>query len=314
MADGSVRDPPAYTPPEAAAALVAGPHQRNSFDVLRLSAALLVLVGHAYALLHWSAPRLLDQSIHRIGLYVFFFISGYLIAASWRAQPGLVAFAIKRVLRIMPALVVVVVATALILGPLVTSDPGYLQRPQTWVYLVRNALLLTGGDLPGVFLDNPQAGSVNGSLWTLPIEALLYTLTPLLMRARLWQASLFAVALFFTGWFYDGYLSNHIAVASWFLVGHLAYRLRVPPPNWPPLRLPVDLSYGLYLTSFPVQQTLIMAFPALHPLQLAAWSLAICVVLAWMLWAFVEQPAKRLRAPLIAWSAGPGALAPRPAP
>ena len=98
------------------------------------------------------------------------------------------------------------------------------------------------------------------------------------------------------------------------LVDHLAYRLRVPPPRWPPLRLPVDLSYGLYLTSFPVQQTLIMVFPALHPLQLAASSLAICTGLAWMLWTFVEQPAKRLRAPLIAWFGEPGALAPRPAP
>ena len=34
-------------------------------------------------------------------------------------------------------------------------------------------------DLPGVFVDNPYPGSVNGSLWTLPIELVCFLLLPI---------------------------------------------------------------------------------------------------------------------------------------
>jgi peptidoglycan/LPS O-acetylase OafA/YrhL len=65
-----------------------------------------------------------------------------------------------------------------------------------------------------------------------------------------------------------------------------------------PLRLPhrVDLSYGMYIWAFPIQQ-LIMLFGLgwLSPWVTAVIAFTIVVPLAWLSWTFVESPALRLR-------------------
>ena len=69
--------------------------------------------------------------------------------------------------------------TALVIGPLVSIlAPGdYFSAQQTWGYIVNNAGLYTlQHQLPGVFVDNPWPWSVNGSIWTLPMEMLGYAL------------------------------------------------------------------------------------------------------------------------------------------
>ena len=104
---------------------------------------------------------------------MFFVISGFLIAASLeRNSAG--GYLLARALRILPALVACVGLSVLVLGPLLTTDTGYWRSPLTWDYLWVNASLWSSRYfLPGVFEGLPNA-AINGSLWTLPLEARLY--------------------------------------------------------------------------------------------------------------------------------------------
>lgn len=154
--------------------------RENNFDFLRFFAASLVLLVHSYPL----AGRRPDEPIELLTGYenggefavaIFFVISGYLITSSWIASSSARSFMIKRALRVFPALVLAVLLSAFVIGPLVTegSMTSYLSSPVTWTYL-QNILLVTRFELPGVFSQNIYPNVVNGSLWTLPLEVLMY--------------------------------------------------------------------------------------------------------------------------------------------
>jgi peptidoglycan/LPS O-acetylase OafA/YrhL len=153
--------------------------RRNNFELLRLVAAGLVFVGHAFLFASGGTTVAVGRmSLGALGVAMFFAISGFLIAQSWRSDPRLGAFAWKRLLRIMPALWVMLLVTTYGIGPLFSelSLGAYLTAPDTHSYLAGNAALRTGGSLPGVFGGQP----VNGSLWTLPTEVTAYAMLALL--------------------------------------------------------------------------------------------------------------------------------------
>ena len=112
----------------------------NAFDVLRLLGATLVLVSHSFALVGLAEPHLGHSSFGAIGVEVFFAISGFLITASWLSEPRLRAFLVKRALRILPALFVTVLASAFLLGPLVSdlSPISYFSSVAPDKYVVQN--------------------------------------------------------------------------------------------------------------------------------------------------------------------------------
>jgi peptidoglycan/LPS O-acetylase OafA/YrhL len=153
----------------------------NNFDVLRLVAATLVLLSHCYPLTGHPEPfaELTGVTLGEVGVVMFFAMSGFLIAKSWTDEPAPGRYFVKRGLRLLPALVVAVAFTTLVIGPLFTELPlsEYFTDPATWFYLVRASLLVTiAGQLPGVFEDNVYPEAVNGSLWTLPLEAGCYVM------------------------------------------------------------------------------------------------------------------------------------------
>ncbi len=337
----------------------------NNFDVLRLAAAALVLCSHSFVLTGHSEPRIGELALGTLGVVVFFGISGFLIARSWTLRPSLRAFTIKRGLRIVPGFVLALVACAYVLGPIVTTQsPGsYLTSLEPVTYVLRNLLsVVTGGlaggvvyDLPGVFGSNPFPDSVNGSLWTLPVEVDAYAMVavlgligllargmmgvalaglallaidgagvtlPLLtrvMEARPESALLmtaFAVASVLWGMRDRVPLRVDLALAGiavWALaqytpLGDVASALVFPyavlvaayrSPAW--LGRSVrhgDVSYGLYVLAFPVQQAIVAAWgggdvPSAGVLTLIA--LPITYVLAFASWRLVESPALRLK-------------------
>lgn len=155
----------------------------NNFDLLRLLAATFVVFAHSFDLLAAPEPlmRTLGVSWGDIGVVIFFAISGFLVARSWVGEPRLLPFALKRALRLFPGLVVVLLLSALVLGPLVTVAPlhAYLSDPGTKAYVLNNLALQSNWDLPGVFGHNVYPLAVNGSLWTLPLEVKAYTFVAL---------------------------------------------------------------------------------------------------------------------------------------
>ena len=152
-----------------------GSRSSNLFDVLRIVAAALVIVGHAWPLTGTGGvPTYAGIRIHHLGVYVFFAISGFLLATSWERQREAVPFFARRCLRIFPALILVVLVTLAVIGPWATtlSASAYWTSSETWSYL-QNVILLGRYDLPGVFETNPES-AVNGSLWSLGVEFSCY--------------------------------------------------------------------------------------------------------------------------------------------
>jgi peptidoglycan/LPS O-acetylase OafA/YrhL len=172
------------------------------FDVIRLLAALMVIFSHAFTTTGHHEP----QPIHlgqlgvtwgHIGVAIFFVTSGFLVTESWRRRPGAGGYALKRVLRIWPAFLMMIALSVFVVGPIVTdrSLHSYFTSPQTWGYLLHNAVMSPITFLlPGVFRHQPLSG-VNGSLWTLPFEVLAYVGLLLLAVSRLLRTWVLAVLL-----------------------------------------------------------------------------------------------------------------------
>ena len=211
---------------------------RNSFDFLRLLAAAFVLVSHGLGLWDGRNDPFANltglTTLGTIGVAIFFAISGYWVTASWQNARSLEVFAANRALRLFPALIICVLLTVFVLGPAMTTLPlaDYFSMRETWSYLT-NAFLRLKWTLPGVFASNPHPFSVNGSLWTLPIEALAYCGLALLGLARLmdWRVTLaLTLALLFLLQSFAGHsLWPTLVVPGWSSVAMAeATKLAVP--------------------------------------------------------------------------------------
>ncbi len=148
----------------------------NNWDSLRLLAAWLVIFSHSFGMMGVNDPvyRLTNGVIPggQLGVYVFFIISGYFISQSWVRKPDAFVYFRNRILRIFPGLIVVVILTVFIFGPLLStfSVSDYFKNPMTFQYLWNISLWKTAFILPGVF----NGRLVNAPLWTLFFEFLMY--------------------------------------------------------------------------------------------------------------------------------------------
>lgn len=62
-----------------------------------------------------------------------------------------------------------------------------------------------------------------------------------------------------------------------------------------------DISYGIYILAFPIQQTIQLLVPGIQPLELFILALLLTVPLAILSWQVVERPSLAFRNPLVAW-------------
>ena len=154
----------------------------NNFNLIRMVAASAVLVSHAFPITLGSGAAepleaLLDRSLGSLAVMIFFAISGFLIARSFDRSPRLADWLAARIMRLFPGLLVVLLLTAFVLGPLVTVLPPevYFRDPTVGTYVLRNLVLVSQQyGLPGVFETLPFPEAINGSLWTLFYEVLCY--------------------------------------------------------------------------------------------------------------------------------------------
>lgn len=149
-------------------------HQ-NNFDFIRFLAASYVIVNHSYALVgdKWIVSEFFAGNV---AVAIFFLISGYLISGSAISSRSIKNYSWKRFLRIYPGLFVVVFLTVFVLGPLLsTLKPlDYFLEKETYLYLITVSVFKTYHNLPGVFESNIGGAGVNGSLWTLVYELIVY--------------------------------------------------------------------------------------------------------------------------------------------
>ncbi|WP_438826802.1 acyltransferase family protein [Pseudomonas lopnurensis] len=221
----------------------------NNFDFLRFFAASLVVVGHSY----WLSGRGMVEPVRLfsgsydtadIAVHLFFVMSGFLIAGSWLNSRSALDFAAKRALRIFPALIVAVLFSVLVVGPLATNLPlgQYLSSGKTFGYL-GNMALFTQFHLPGVFTANPFPDTVNGSVWTLPYETLMYATVLLLGLLKLFggRVALLVLLVLFAVHFYlipgldlqNDLLWKFTRLGIFFYFGMVLYLYRwYVPWNW----------------------------------------------------------------------------------
>jgi len=155
---------------------------RNNLDCLRLILASIVVLFHVHALTNLSAFAFLGRycSPH-FAVRAFFVISGFLIYRSYVRSSSIGSYFEKRVRRIYPAYVAVIIFAALALCPMSTQPPIQYFGFGFWKYLGANLLFLNflAPSLPGVFTSN-GISAVNGALWTLKIEVVFYLFVPVL--------------------------------------------------------------------------------------------------------------------------------------
>ena len=109
----------------------------DNLTALRWMAASMVLFGHAFVFLGLPEPMFMQWlPMGPLGVYIFFSISGYLVAQSWERDPSVIRFLIRRLLRIFPGLFVCTILSVLVLGPLLTevSQAEYWSSPHTRGY------------------------------------------------------------------------------------------------------------------------------------------------------------------------------------
>lgn len=155
--------------------------RNNNFDALRVLAAATVIYGHAHVLAAAPAVTVFGNAVESLAVKIFFVISGFLIAQSWVADANAFRYLAKRSLRIFPGLILLLVFTILVIGPAVTTltvDQYFSQGAALWQYASYNLALFPAYSLPGVFSGNVTP-AVNGSLWSLPVEFLMYLVFPL---------------------------------------------------------------------------------------------------------------------------------------
>ena len=161
----------------------------NNFDFLRLVLASAVIISHSYPLTaHKEFLVILTHGQIDFGFLSvngFFTLSGYFIFLSLQRSKTATNYFWKRILRLYPALFVLMAFTLFIAFIVNTGAHNW--------DIVKNFRKYASGclslyrvrfDIAGVFENNPYKAAVNGSLWTLSYEFSMYMLLLVLFYVR----------------------------------------------------------------------------------------------------------------------------------
>lgn len=321
----------------------------NNIDIFRVIAATLVIYGHSYALLpnveynDIIQKFLLFDYSGSIAVKIFFFLSGLVVTNSLLAKKDAIDFIIARFFRIFPALLVVLILMAFIIGPILStlSASDYFSYTMPFYYVSYGFIMDIQYHLPGVFNEN-RIHVINGSLWTIPFEVFCYLFLFSLFLIGVMKNRLL-MTLFFTLIIVDQLSGSSILftwipqkpdvtllapcfafgaiLAAWkdkvkidlkltlglILISILMFQSTYNyyyfyiavfistlyiSGNKLVLKLKprFDISYGIYLWGWPVQQIIISLYPEQSAEFNQITSIAICFVISYASWKLVERP------------------------
>ena len=157
---------------------------KNNFDGVRISLALIVVFAHIAALTKMQDFKYFEIIFDaNFAVKGFFAISGFLVAKSYLSSRNTLEYAEKRLRRIYPAYTASIILS-FVIGLIATtlSVSEYLQSSQTLKYIIANLIFLNfvQPTLPAVFENNPMQ-ALNGALWTIKVEIMLYFCIPALI-------------------------------------------------------------------------------------------------------------------------------------
>ena len=283
----------------------------DNFDGLRLLGALLVLFSHQFALSGRWEPRFVgDHSFGNLGVLIFFAISGYLVTLSWHGDPHPGRFLMRRLLRMAPGLLLSTTLTFAVVSALgLNGFPGnplsalngslWTIPLEVYCYLLlliialafsSPALLLLGGLLVALWYTGGQSTSS-----FLAYFGLFFAVGALLREQPFLRTTKATVIFVAAG---TGLLCiDQTVLGLGLIVPPIA--IAVGTRSWPVLRRAGrfgDLSYGVYIYAWPVQQLFVhwMGADAKYS-TLVIPSLIVTSLLAYASWHLIEQPALRMK-------------------
>lgn len=291
----------------------------NNFDGLRLAGALGVLWSHMFLLSGLTEPRTpIGGTYGHISVLMFFSISGYLVSMSWRRDPDAGRYLARRSLRILPGVVVALLIAHTVVRLLgLYGFPGnpYPQLNESlWTIPLEIYCYIL---LAGILIAVRRAG---------PWLALLMFAGLVVARELGTYVALFSYGLFFAmGALIAEYgilkrplvILGMVVLALGFLAAQHVYMVRalllplaviyIGTQSWPIMRSAGrfgDLSYGIYIYAWPVQQITVAHLPSAHFAVLLMISLAATTCLAWLSWRLVEKPALAFKPGGTGWRRG----------
>lgn len=281
---------------------------------------------------------------------IFFVISGYLIMNSLKYSRSPQNYIWKRLLRLFPALILLLLLTLIWVVFIYTGD-NILKEKSFWSYIPNNLSLFNlQYSINGVFDSNPYPKAINGSLWSLCYEFTMYLFIFLFFPFK--NKKILPILVFcafilslYCLFFRPNFLSNIYfslqlipknlyKLSTLFIAGSFLSFINLEKINISIIKillcililasiyfniynysvfflLPLltiliglsysetlnfipnkigDISYGMYIYGFPVQQSL-MHFFDLSPLFLMILSLPITAMFAYFSWITIEKRA-----------------------
>lgn len=158
--------------------MVIADYKERSYNLefTRFIFALFVVLNHSFILstgdptLDWICRATKGQITFGMVAVAGFFLCGGFYSAHSLVRRNTNLYLLYRLKRLIPELFFVV-TVCVILGAFLTTlpVPEYVVDTRTWKYFL-NGIMILQHNLPGVFENNVYVSTVNGALWTLPIE------------------------------------------------------------------------------------------------------------------------------------------------
>ncbi len=194
---------------------------KNNFDCIRLLLAFSVCFAHLGEVSGVSAFYPLANYFYSgIAVDCFFVLSGFLIFRSFNRSSSIRSYLNKRVRRIYPAYLTVILAGAFLLPLFFSGDAEtILLSNEWWRYLFSNLAFLNflQPELTGVFSNNPLQ-VINAPLWTIKVEVMFYLSVPLIFlffkNRKRWLilACLYTASIGYSFYFLAMYQSTHLGI------------------------------------------------------------------------------------------------------
>lgn len=338
--------------------------RHNNFDLIRLVLAGIVAVAHGIVMRGGTQPEFGITTLADFGLDGFFILSGFLVARSWLTLSNFWRYAWHRFLRIMPAFWACLLVLAFLVAPLALllegralSDLWTSENSAVKFVLVNSGLMIFEYEIADIFAGNPRALIVDGSLWTLILEAGCYVVLACLgiagaLTRRRVIVPIFTALVWLLATLYDfgiqvGIGDETLRMLMLFMIGTTAYIYgHLVPMNlyllsasvvvflgsvmllenyrvvgavplayillWFAVALPktvrvkVDVSYGVYIYHWPIQQLMMLTvLSQLPPPLFIVLSFVFIVPVALASWFGIERRAlRRKHARLPSWLPG----------
>ncbi|ADZ11912.1 acyltransferase family protein [Riemerella anatipestifer RA-GD] len=194
--------------------------RENNFDFLRLLFASSVIISHSYPLTEVRDKEILmvitngQLDLGGFSVACFFIISGYLIYQSLERSSSIKNYIWKRVLRLYPALIVMLLLTVSVVPFFYQGEGSILNNTSYFTYLPRQLSLYNlQHNILGVFEDLPYK-TINGSLWTICYEFTMYMLlVPFYFIKSRWRLGMLLILFFlfyFLSIFFPLFLNNRL--------------------------------------------------------------------------------------------------------